>query len=47
MVVIPDTLGMNSGPSSFPPQQVTVIENEPTVAEWLEDEELSGGQIAR
>ncbi|RYE03287.1 MAG: L,D-transpeptidase [Sphingomonadales bacterium] len=45
MVVIPDTLGMNSGGGA--PQQMTVIENEPGVAEWLGDEELSGGSPAR
>ncbi|MES2986500.1 MAG: L,D-transpeptidase family protein [Pseudomonadota bacterium] len=46
MVVIPDTLGMNSG-LSFPPQQMTVIENEPAVASWLDEDELSGGGAAR
>ena len=46
MVVIPDTLGMNGG-GSFPPQQMTVIENEPAVAEWMDDEELSAGTPAR
>lgn len=46
MVVIPDSLGFSSG-GSFPPQQMTVIENEPMVAEWMDDEELSGGTPAR
>lgn len=46
MVVIPDTLGMNSG-GTLPPQQMTVIENEPLVAQWLEDDELSGSASAR
>lgn len=46
MVVIPDTLGLNSG-VSFPPPQMAVIENEPGVAEWLDDDELSGGSPAR
>ncbi|RYY23332.1 MAG: L,D-transpeptidase [Sphingomonadales bacterium] len=39
MVVIPDTLGMGGGNySASPPQQIAVIENEPAVASWMDDD---------
>lgn len=38
MVVIPDTLGMSNAVAS-PPQPTAVIENEPAMAEWMDDDE--------
>ncbi|WP_066798853.1 L,D-transpeptidase family protein [Sphingomonas soli] len=46
MVVIPDTLGMNDK-AGIAPQQMAVIEDEPGVVGWLDDEELSPGSPVR
>lgn len=42
MVVIPDTLSMSG--DALAPQQMAIIENEPGVAEWLEEDGVVSGR---